>query len=113
MGDQAGRTTATHAIDFNLPTPEAGRAEARSRLAATFRQGERVWLLSEQYGQEQGTSVWVIDILIQGSNGRWMRRRYRFDEQAHVLHFLGEHALNDAEFRAARRSATIFPSAGV
>jgi hypothetical protein len=52
---------------------------------------------------------WDINILRQGASGRWMQQRYRFDAQSDILHFLGEAALNDAEFREMRRKGTRFP----
>jgi hypothetical protein len=63
--------------------------------------------MDERY--DPTTPAWNIDIVRQGATGRWMRQRYRFDEQAQVLYFLGESALSDAEFRAARRNGTVFP----
>lgn len=94
---------------FDLPTPEAGLAEARRRLARTFQRDELVWQMGERY--DPTTPAWNIDLVRQGAAGRWMRQRYRFDEQAQVLYWLGESALSDAEFRAARRAGTIFPVA--
>lgn len=89
------------------PPEDVMQAEGRRRLAHTFQTGELVWLLGERF--EPMMPAWDMDILRQGSNGRWMRQRYRFDAQAEVLHFLGEDALDDAGFRAARRRGTRFP----
>jgi len=94
---------------FDLPTPEEGLAEGKRRLARTFDRGELVWLIGERY--DPTTPAWLIDVVRQGATGRWMRQRYRFDEQAQVLYYLGESALSDEEFRAIRRSATTFPVA--
>jgi hypothetical protein len=45
----------------------------------------------------------------QGTAGRWVRQRTRFDQQANVLYYLGETALSDAEFRAVRSKYQRFP----
>ena len=107
MSDTTQPVPNLDALGFELPTPEQGLIEAKRRLAQTFRRSELVWLLSERY--DPVTPSWLIDIIRQGAMGRWVRQRYRFDEQAEVLYFLGESALRDDEFRAARRAGTIFP----
>lgn len=94
---------------FDLPTPEEGLVEAKRRMARTFNRGELVWLMGERY--DPTTPAWNIDVVRQGTTGRWMRQRYRFDEQAEVLYWLGERSLSDAEFREARRAGTLFPIA--
>lgn len=96
------------ALGFDLPTPEEGLAEAKRRLAQIFRRSELVWLLQERY--DPGTPAWNIDLARMGANGRWVRQRARFDEQAQVLYFMGETPLSDSEFRAARKNQ-IFPVA--
>lgn len=83
-------------------------AEARRRLAETFRSGELIWLVAEKY--DQHADSWSIDIIRQTAFGRWMRQRYRYDQQAEVLYFLGASALSDAEFNAARANGTLFPT---
>jgi hypothetical protein len=93
---------------FGLPTPEVGLQEAKQRLARTLRPGELVWLLGEQF--DPSIPVWTLELLRQGDAGSWVRRRYRFDEHAQVLFFLGEQALSDAEFRETRRTGTLFPA---
>src|SRR5579859_5254327 len=100
MTDQVAQTMKDN-LGFVLPTPEAGRKLARQRLSATFQKGELVWLLGEHY--DANTPAWNIDILRQGASGQWVRQRYRFDEQAEVLYFMGESALSDSEFRLARQ----------
>ena len=94
---------------FDLPTPEEGLVEAKRRFALTLRRSELAWLIQEQY--DPTTPAWNIDVARMGANGRWVRQRSRFDEQAQVLYFLGETPLSDAEFRAARKQGQIFPVA--
>jgi hypothetical protein len=94
---------------FDLPTPEEGLVEGKRRLAQIFRRSELIWLLKEQY--DPTTPAWNIDVARMGANGRWVRQRTRFDEQAQVLYYLGETSLSDAEFRAARAQGQIFPVA--
>jgi hypothetical protein len=94
---------------FDLPTPEEGLIEAKRRFALTIRRSELIWLLQEQY--DPSTPAWNIDVARMGANGRWVRHRTRFDEQAQVLYFLGETPLSDTEFRAARKQGQIFPVA--
>ena len=106
MDDTARQVPNKDVLGFELPTPEEGRAQAKRWLARTFRRNELVWLMGERY--DPSTPAWLLDIVRQGAMGRWVRQRYRFDEQAQVLYFLGERALSDAQFRAARREGTIF-----
>lgn len=106
MRDQAEKMMDGSRNGLGLPDPEASRAEARRRITATFRKGERIWLLKEQHNPE--IPAWDIDILRPGLSGRWMHQRYRYDTIAGVLYFFGEHALSDAEFREARRNAKPF-----
>lgn len=96
-------------VPGNVPPLETVRAKARHVLAKTFFQGEMVWLLGEQC--EPIMPAWDMDILRQGTAGRWMRQRYRFDAQSDILHFLGEAALSDTAFREMRRKGTRFPMA--
>jgi hypothetical protein len=106
MDDTARQVPNKDVLGFELPTPEEGLAEAKRRLARIFRRNELVWLMGERY--DPSTPAWLLDIVRQGAMGRWIRQRYRFDEQAQVLYFLGESALSDAQFRAARLEGTIF-----
>lgn len=94
-------------VPGDVPLLETVRAKARRLLAKTFFPGELVWLLAERY--EPVMPAWDMDIVRQGASGRWMRQRYRFDAQSDILHFLGEDALSDAEFRDLRRRGTRFP----
>ena len=94
------------ALGFDLPTPEEGLVEAKRRFALTLRRSELVWLLHEQY--DPTTPAWNIDVARMGANGRWVRQRSRFDEQAQVLYYLGETPLSDAEFRAVRQKYPVF-----
>ncbi len=94
-------------VPGSVPPPEIVRAKARHLLAKTFFQGELVWLLDER--NEPVMPAWDMNILRQGAAGRWMHQRYRFDAQSDILHFLGEDALSDAEFREMRRKGTRFP----
>ena len=109
MRDISQRVPNLDVLGFDLPTPEEGLIEGKRRLALTFDRTELVWLVGERY--DPTTPAWIIDVVRQGASGRWMRQRHRFDEQAKVLYYLGESALSDEEFRAARRSGTIFPVA--
>ena len=109
MQEQSERVPNTDAHGFDLPTPEEGLIEAKRRLALTFQRTEMVWLMAEQY--DPTTPAWNLDVVRQGATGRWVRQRFRFDEQAEVLYYLGESVLSDAEFKAARRIGTIFPVA--
>jgi hypothetical protein len=106
MQDPSERGLNKDVHGFDLPTPEEGLAEAKRRLARTFNRDELVWLMGERY--DPTTPAWLIDVIRQGTTGRWMRQRYRFDEQAEVLYWLGESTLSDEEFRAARRAGSIF-----
>src|SRR5262245_19133411 len=94
---------------FEVPTPEEGLTEAKRRQALTFRRSEMVWLVGERY--DPTTPAWNLDVVRQGATGRWVRQRFRYDEQAKVLYYMGESALGDAEFRDARRSGAVFPVA--
>jgi hypothetical protein len=97
------------ALGFDLPTPQEGLAEAKRRFALTLRRSELLWLMQEQY--DPTTPAWNLDVTRMGANGRWVRQRSRFDEQAQVLYYMGETPLSDAEFRAARKQGQIFPVA--
>ena len=97
------------ALGFDLPTPEEGLAEAKRRLALTFRHSDMVWLVAETY--DPTPPAWNIDVVRQGATGRWVRQRSRFDIQAQVLYYLGETPLSDAEFRAVRQKYPVFPVA--
>lgn len=88
------------------PGREEGRRGAQRRLSQILRDGELVWVLEESY--DPRIPGWRVDLLRQGTNGRWVRQRYRYDQAADVLYFLGESALSDAEFRAARVGGTRF-----
>ena len=91
-----------------LPTPAEGLAEGQRLLARIFRRNERVWLAGTRY--DPVLPGWQIDIVRQGAAGRPVRQRYLFDEAAQILHFRGESALSDAEFRRARREGAPFPT---
>lgn len=86
-------------------TPE----EARRRLQATFQYGELVWLVGEEYDAHLGLRH--LDVLRQSSFGRWTHQRYRFDDAADVLYFLGETLLSDEDFAVARAKGQRFPTA--
>jgi hypothetical protein len=109
MNVDRSRVPNLDALGFDLPTPEEGLAEAKRRLALTFRRSEMVWLVGETY--DPTTPAWNLDCVRQGAIGRWVRQRSRFDEQAQVLYYLGETPLTDAEFRAVRRQYPVFPIA--
>jgi hypothetical protein len=77
--------------------PAAGLERA---LAHLLRSGEAVWLVEQRY--EAPTSSWIVGIVRQGSQGRWVRRRYRYDSIVDVLFFLGERQLSDRELASAQ-----------
>jgi hypothetical protein len=109
MKPDSSRVPNLDALGFDLPTPEEGLAEAKRRLALTFRRSDMVWLAAETY--DPTTPAWNIDVVRQGATGRWVRQRSRFDEQAQVLYYLGETPLDDTEFRAVRQKYPVFPVA--
>lgn len=88
------------------PTPEESLHDARQRMARTFRRDEFVWIIAERY--DEHAAAWLIDVLRQGAEGRWMRQRYRYDVAAGVLYFLGESAVDRQTFRELRRASTLF-----
>ena len=103
------RTPNLDAQGFDVPTAAEGLAAAKRQLALTCRRNEMVWLVGERY--DPTTPAWNLDIVRQGAVGRWVRQRYRFDEQARVLYYMGESSLSDAEFRAVRQSGAVLPIA--
>lgn len=109
MKQDLSRVPNLDALGFDLPTPEQGLAEAKRRLALTFRRSDMIWLVAETY--DPTTPAWNLDFVRQGATGRWVRQRSRFDEQAQVLYYLGETPLTDAEFRAVRQKYQVFPIA--
>ena len=82
--------------------PTAERAERDQVLALLLKSGETAWLLEERY--EAPTSSWVLTILRQDQQARWMRQRYRYDSAVDVLFFLGERPIADDELAAARHT---------
>jgi hypothetical protein len=96
---------------YGLPVPlaEASRRSARIAVARLLRRDELVWLLTERYNAEIG--VWQLELLRTGGGGRWVRQRYHYDSQAETIYYMGESALDDAAFRAARAGASAFPIA--
>jgi hypothetical protein len=109
MQNPSQRVPNRDALGFDVPTSEEGLAEAKRRLALTCRRSEMIWLIGERY--DPATPAWNLDVVRQGAIGGWVRQRYRYDEQAKVLYYMGESALSDAEFRDARRSGAVFPVA--
>jgi hypothetical protein len=91
---------------FSLPTREDALDAARRELAHKLSPGELVWVAAERYDDEQ--TMWQLDVVRLGAQGRWVRMRHRYDAQAETLYFLGESALSDEEFRRARQSGTPF-----
>lgn len=85
------------------------RDAARGHVVKMFRPGELVWLVGETYDTVLG--MWQLEILRLGSFARWMHQRYRYDEAADVLYFLGETTLSDEAFRVARERGALFPKA--
>ena len=101
----ANQPPATNEIGF--AQPRATASQARSRVGEAFRQGELIWLADETYDPVLG--MWHFDVLRQGNFGAWLQQRYRFDEAADVVYFLGESNLSDTAFRTLRAGATLFP----
>lgn len=107
MNHDLARVPNIDALGFDLPRPEEGLIEAKRHLAQTFRPNEMIWIVAETY--DPITPSWQINVVRQGTAGRWVRQRTRFDQQANVLYYLGETALSDAEFRAVRSKYQRFP----
>lgn len=83
------------------PVKEASRSASECALAGIFPRGALVWIIDEQY--ETNGPVWRVTLVCQGMQGRWMRRRYRYDIPSGTLHYTGETPISDAELTAARR----------
>ena len=81
---------------------EASRAESDRLLAGIFAPGSLVWIVDEQY--ERDGPVWRVTLVCQGLQGRWMRRRYRYDIPSGTLHYAGETPLGEGELAVARRT---------
>jgi hypothetical protein len=90
---------------LEMPTREAALTEALQAVAHIIRPNERVWHVAERY--DDYLPSWIIDVVRQGNNGRWVRQRFMFDIAAKVLHYRGESALSDDEFRQVRREAKL------
>ncbi len=82
------------------------KAERDLALAALCRPNEMVWLVDEHY--DPVATMWQVDLVRLGTQGNWLRQRYRYDVQNRVLYFLGERPMPDAELAVVRRSATAF-----
>lgn len=82
-----------------------GRARRDQVLARIFRPGELVLLIDERY--EPHGPTWLVVLLRQGEQGRWMRQRYRYDVPSQVLYFAGEQPVSAAEFEQARKSGRL------
>lgn len=106
MPDRSVARNGAHPRIAEPPAPADSLNDARRLMARTFRADELVWIAAERY--DEPAAAWLIDVVRQGAEGRWMRQRYRFDIPAAVLYFMGESALDPAAFRALRRLATPF-----
>ncbi len=87
------------------PAPTADRASlsaCEARLRTIFPPEALVWITDEQY--DTNGPVWRVTLLCLGEDGRWWRRRYRYDIPSDTLHFAGETPATDAELAAARRT---------
>jgi hypothetical protein len=71
-------------------------------LALLLKPAETAWLLEERY--EAPTSSWILTIVREGPQARWMRQRYRYDSAVDVLFFLGERPVDDSELATVRRT---------
>lgn len=78
------------------------RAACDARLHTVFPHGTLVWITGEEY--DPVGPVWRVTLVCQSEQGRWMRRRYRYDIPSDTLHFAGEQPITDGELVAARRS---------
>ena len=90
--------------DLSLVVEDTAVTSRRHRdaaLAHTFRSGELVWLVDEQYVAEGPT--WRVTLIRQGPQGRWMRQRQRYDIPSQVLYFVGEQPISDADLATARQ----------
>lgn len=90
---------------FTLPSREEAYAAAYRQIALVLRRDEHVWIADERF--DEAALIWHIDLVRQGANGRWVLQRHRYDGQANVLYYLGERALTDEEFRAARSAGRL------
>jgi hypothetical protein len=93
MSEMPAQTTST------IATTDL-RADLNKSLAHMLKPGELVWVVEERY--EAPTSSWVIGLVRQGAEARWMRQRLRYDSSVDVLFFLGERPVSDEELAAAR-----------
>jgi hypothetical protein len=96
--------------DSSLVAEDTNATSRRHRdaaLAHTFRSGELVWLVNEQYVADGPT--WRVTLVRQGPQGRWMRQRYRYDIPSQVLYFVGEQPITDAELSASRLAGRPLP----
>lgn len=83
-------------------TTAISRRNRDAALAHTFRSGELVWLVDEQYVAEGPT--WRVTLVRQGPQGRWMRQRQRYDIPSQVLYFVGEQPISDVDLAMARQT---------
>lgn len=90
---------------LEMPTQEQALAEAIAAVTHVMRPNERVWHIGSSFDNDLPS--WLVDVVRQGNNGRWVRQRYLFDIAAKVLHYRGESALSDDEFRRLRREAPL------
>lgn len=81
---------------------EADRAARDETIAAMLKPGEQAWVLDEQYDPVQST--WRIDLLRQGPQGNWLRRRYRYDTINGNVYFAGERPVPTSELVQLRRN---------
>ncbi len=85
----------------------ASIADRDRALAMAFKPHELVWLVHEQY--DTAHNAWIVDVVRQTIEGRWMRQRYRYDGLNRVIYFLGEHPVSDDDLTELRRTGTVFP----
>jgi len=91
-------------VDSALEMSKAARDEV---LRTVFPPRTLVWITDEQY--DQIGPIWSVTLVYQGAmQGRWMRRRYRYDIPSGTLHFTGEEPIDEAEAAAARRTGRKF-----
>ncbi len=93
-------------LENGTDTP-ASIADRDRALATAFKAHELVWLVHEQY--DAANNAWIVDVVRQTLQGRWMRQRYRYDGLNRVIYFLGERVVSDQDLRELRRTGTVFP----
>lgn len=98
-------------FETQVPPPPAGDtpeaiARRNRHLATMFKDGERVWLACETYDPQ--ANAWLLDVVRQVEQGRWMRQRFRYDVPTGVIFFFGIRPVSDEELASLRHEASVF-----